>query len=105
MSSSNSFSTKQDNLGRATLHGEPIQMLDGYKTKIEENNYDSTQEVHKVLSDTGFNSKFMTNDIDFLMKNDKMKDIGYTGIQDKRSKRKTFPTHTVPVRVTRKCNS
>ena len=47
----------------------------------------------------------MNKESDFLMKNNITKDLGYTGVGDKPSKRKTFITKTLPKLVEKTQNN
>ena len=55
-----------------------------------------TPEIYRALSDTGYAGKNMKNENDILMMYNIINDLGYTGIGDKPSKRKTFFTRTLP---------
>ena len=96
MNSKNSLKTIQDELGRANILGVPIQISGADTIKIDENIYDLTPEIYRALSDTGYTGKTMKNESDILMMNNIIRDLGYTGDEDKPSKRKTFLTITLP---------
>ena len=96
MNSKNSLKITQDELGRANILGVPIQISGADTIKIDENIYELTPEIYKVLSDTGYTGKTMKNENDILMLNNIIRDLGYTGIGDNKSKRKTFLTETLP---------
>ena len=53
-------------------------------------------EVYETLSSTLYSGKTMTAENDIIMMNNKKRDLGYTGVGDKQSKRKTFFTITLP---------
>ena len=55
-----------------------------------------TPEIYKALSYTGYDGKTMKNEYDILMINNIMRDLGYTGIGDHKSFRKTFLTEKHP---------
>ena len=96
MNSKNSLKITQDESGRANILGVPIQISGADTIKIDENTYELTPEINKVLSDTGYTGKTMKNESDILMMNNIIRDLGYTGDVDKPSKRKTFLTITLP---------
>ena len=95
MSSSNSLKMKPTPSG-ATILGVPINTLGGDRIQIKDNIYDLTPEVYKALSYTGFTGNIMKNEADILMMNNIKNDLGYTGLRDYPSKRKTFLTKTLP---------
>ena len=64
--------------------------------QIKNNIYDLTPEIYKALSYTGYDGKTMKNENDILMLNNIISDLGYTGIGDHKSFRKTFLTEKVP---------
>ena len=66
------------------------------RVQINENIYDLTPEIYKALSDTGYTGKNMKSENDILMMYNIMRDLGYTGMGDKPSKRKTFFTTKLP---------
>ena len=80
----------------ATILGVPINTLGGDRIQIKDNIYDLTPEIYKALSDTGYTGKTMKNESDILMMNNIINDLGYTGVGDRYSKRKTFLTKTLP---------
>ena len=55
-----------------------------------------TPEKYKALSYTGYTGKTMKNENDILMLFNFINGLGYTGRGDKKSKRKIFPTETLP---------
>ena len=55
-----------------------------------------TPEIYKALAYTGYDGKSMKRENDILMLNIIIRDLEYTGIGDNKSKRKTFPTETLP---------
>ena len=79
-----------------TLLGVPIYTLGGDRIQIKDNIYDLTPQIYKALSDTGYTGKTMKNESDILMMNNIKNDLGYTGVGDRDSKRKTFLTVTLP---------
>ena len=95
MSSLNSLKIKPSPSG-ATILVVPINTLGGDRIQIKDNIYDLTIELYKALSDTGYTGKNMKNENDILLMYIIINDLGYTGIGDKPSKRKTFFTRTLP---------
>ena len=95
MSSANSLKIKSSPSG-ATILGVPIHTLGGDRIQIKDNIYDLTPEIYKALSYTGYDGKTMKNEYDILMINNNMRDLGYTGIGDHKSFRKTFLTEKLP---------
>ena len=95
MSSSNSLKIRPSPSG-ATFLGVPINTLDGDRIQIKDNIYDLTPEIYKALSYTGYTGNTMKNEADILMMNNIKNDLGYTGLRDYPSKRKTFRTKTLP---------
>ena len=91
MSSANSLKIKSSPSG-ATILGVPIFTLGGDRIQIKDNVYDLTPEIYKALSYTGYDGKTMQNENDILMLNNIIRDLGYTGIGDIKSKRKIFLT-------------
>ena len=80
----------------ATIRGVPINTLGGDRIQIKDNDYDLTPEIYKALSFTAYDGKTMKNENDILKLNNIMRDLGYTGVGDYQSKRKTFLTETLP---------
>ena len=66
------------------------EILGGDDIKIGDNVYKLTSEIYKALSSTSYNGKNMKNENDILLIKIIMGDLGYTGVGDKPSKRKTF---------------
>ena len=95
MSSANSLKIKSTPSG-ASILGVPIYTLGGDRIKIKDNIYDLTPEIYKALSFTGYDGKTMKNENDILMLNNIKRDLGYTGIGDHKSFRKTFHTEKLP---------
>ena len=79
-----------------TILGVPIYTLGGDRIQIKDNIYDLTPEIYKALSDTGYTGTTMKNESDILMMNNIINDLGYTGVGDRDSKRKTFLIKTLP---------
>ena len=96
MNSKNSLKITQDESGKANILGVPIQISGADMIKINDNIYDLTPEIYKALSDTGYTGKTMRNESDILMMNNIITDLGYTGYDDRNSKRKIFFTKTLP---------
>ena len=63
---------------------------------MNENIYDLTPETLNALPSTSYTGKTMKNENDILMMNIIINDLGYTGVGDYSSKRKTFFTKTLP---------
>ena len=95
MSSSNSLKIKPSRSG-ATYLGVPVNTLGGDRIQIKDNIYDLTPEIYKALSYTGYTGKTMQNENDILMLNFIIRDLGYTGLRDYPTKRKTIFTITLP---------
>ena len=95
MSSANSLKIKVTPSG-ATILGVPITTLGGDKLRIRGNDYELTPEIYKALSYTGYIGKNLKNENDILMLYNIIRDLGYTGIGDIKSKRKIFLTETLP---------
>ena len=95
MSSANSLKIISTPSG-ATILGVPVYTLGGDTMQIKDNIYDLTPEIYKALSYTGYDGKSMKNENDILMLNNIIRVLGYTGIGDNKSKRKTFLTETLP---------
>ena len=95
MASANSLKIDSSPSG-ATILGIPIIISGGDTIRIKDNDYELTPEIYKALSHTGYDGTTMKNENDILMLNNIIKDIGYTGIDDRESKRKTFFTKKLP---------
>ena len=96
MNSKNSVKITQDESGKANILGVPIQISGADTIKINENIYELTPEIYNALSGTGYTGKTMRNESDILMINNIIRDLGYTGYDDRNSKRKMFFTKTLP---------
>ena len=96
MNNHQSLKITQDKAGRANILDAPIQILGVDTIKINENICNSTPEIYKALSYTGYTGKTMKNENDILMLNNIRRDLGYTGVGDRDSKRKTFFTIKLP---------
>ena len=64
--------------------------------RIRGNDYELTPEIYKALSYTGYTGKNSKNENDILMLNNFIRDLGYTGSGDIKSKRVIFFTETLP---------
>ena len=95
MFSANSLKKKSTPSG-PTILGVPIYTLGGDRIQIKDNIYDLTPEIYKALSDTGYTGETMKNESDILMMNNIINDLGYTGVGDRDSKRKTFFLKKLP---------
>ena len=91
MSSLNSLKIKPSPSG-ATILGVPINTLGGDRIQMKDNIYDLTPEIYKALSYTEYDGKTIKKENDILMLNNIIRDLGYTGIADNKSKRETFFT-------------
>ena len=99
MNSKNSLKLIPDDSGRTSILGVPINTLGGDRIQIKDNVYDLTPEIYKSPSSTGYTGNTMKNENDFLMMNNNIRDLDYTGVEDRDSKRKTFLTKTLPMLV------
>ena len=95
MSSPNSLQIKPSSSG-ATILGVPIYTPGGDQLRIRDNVYDFTPEVYENLSFTGYTGNTVKNESDMLMMNNNVRDLGYTGVGDKKSNKKTFLTIPLP---------
>ena len=73
----------QQESGRASILGIPINTLGGDRMQTNDNIYDLTPDVYKALSNTGYFGKTMENENDILMMNIVIRDLGYTGDGDR----------------------
>ena len=92
MNSRNSLKITQDESGRANILGVPIQISEGDTIKINENVYELSPEIYKALTNTTYSDNTMKDENDILMMYNIIRDLGYNGIGDRDSKRKTFFT-------------
>ena len=90
MSSLNSLRTDQDDVGRAMILGVPRYALGGDRVEVNDNVYGITDQIRKVLSSTGYDSKIMKKHSEFLTLINSLKKVGCTGIRDRNSKHKIF---------------
>ena len=89
MACSNSLSKKSTHTG-ASINGVPIYIMGMNTIKINDNVYELTDEIPKVLFSPGYSGKSMKKDPDFLMFNNIKNDTVNTGIGNRTSKCKTF---------------
>ena len=94
MNSKSSLKLTPDGSGRASILGVPINTLGNDRIQINGNVYDLTPEINKALFYTGYTGNTMKNENDILMMNNIVRDLGYTGVRDRESKRKVFFTDT-----------
>ena len=94
MSSSKSLKIKPSASGPTTL-GLPIFTLGVDKLGIPDKDYKLTPKIFKAFSYTGYTGKTMKSENDILMLNNNKNDLGYTGVGDRLSDRKTFFTKTL----------
>ena len=98
MRSHNSLKLVQDESGKGTILGVPIQ-ISSDSIKINESVYKLTPEVYRALSNPLYTGNTMKNDDDFLMLYNVLKDVKYTGYKDRPSNRKNFFTIDLPKKV------
>ena len=96
MNSRNSLKITQDETGRATILGVPIQISEGDTMKINEKVYKLTPEIYKALTYTTYTGNTMKDENDILRMYDIIRDLGYSGEGDRDSKRKIFFTKKLP---------
>ncbi len=96
MNSRNSLKITQDESGRANILGVPIQISEGDTMKINETIYELTPEIYKALTYTTYSGNNMRDENDILMMYNIIRDLGYNGIGDRDSKRKTFFLKKLP---------
>ena len=96
MNSRNSLKITQDESGRANILGIPIQISESDTIKINKTVYELTPEIYKALTYTTYTGNTMKDENDILMMYNIIRDIGYNGIGDRDSKRKTFFTKKLP---------
>ena len=96
MNSRSFLKITQDDSNGAFFLGVPIQISGADTIKTNENIYELTPERYKALSPTTYTSNTMKNEEDFLMMYNILRNLGYTGIGDKKSNRKTFFTVLLP---------
>ena len=77
----------QVEIGQANVLSITIQILGGDRIKINDNICDLTPEIYNSFSATSNNGKTTKNESDFLMMNNIIRGLGYSGIGDKSSKR------------------
>ena len=95
MSSPNSLKIDSSSSG-AKILGVPIYTLGVDKLRIHVNDYESTPEINKALSFTGYTGKSMKKASDNLMMKNIIRHLGYTDVGDKPSKRKRFLRKNLP---------
>ena len=95
MSSANCLKINSTPYG-ATILGVPIYTLGGDRIQLKDNIYDLTPEIYKALSYTGYEGKNLKHEKDILMLYNIINDLGYTGIDDIKSKRRIILTEKLP---------
>ena len=90
MNSKDSLKIIQDELNRATFLGVPIQISENDTLKIKENIYELTPEIFKALIYPTYTGRTMKNEGDILKMYNIIRNLEYTGIEDRKSNRKTF---------------
>ena len=98
MNSKKFLKITQDEFGRASILGVPIQRSND-AIKIKENIYELTPEVYKALSQPLYTGNTMRSNDDFIMLYNILKDVNYTGIRDRTSNRKNFFLIELPKKV------
>ena len=96
MNSRNSLKITQDESGRTNILGVPVQISEDDTMKINETVYELTPEIYKALTYTTYTGNTMKDENDILMMYNIIRDLGYSGIGDRDSKRKTFFTKKLP---------
>ena len=96
MNSRNSLKITQDEIGRANILGVPIQISEADTIKINENIHELTPEKHKALTFPTYAGKTRKNGNVIIMMYNIIKDLSYTGVGDRGSKRKNIFTKTLP---------
>ena len=96
MNSSNSLKISQDESGRANILGVPIQISEGDTMKVNETIYELTPELYKALTYTTYSGNNMRDENDILIMYNIIRDLGYNGMGDRDSKRKTFFLKKLP---------
>ena len=96
MNSRNSLKITQHESGRANILGVPIQISEGDTMKINETIYELTPEIYKALTYKTYRGNNMKDENDILMMYNIIRDLGYNGIGDRDSKRKTFFLKKLP---------
>ena len=94
--SENSLKITEDKFGYAHILGTPIKSFENDSIKIKENVYELTPEIYRALTYASYPGNTMKNEYDILMMYNIIKDIGYNGVGDRDSKRKTFFTKKLP---------
>ena len=94
MNSKNSLKLILDDSGRASILGVPINTLGGDRIQMNGNIYDLTPEIFKALTYTGYTGITMKKENDILMMNNIVRYLGYTGNDDRDSKRKHLKKNT-----------
>ena len=94
--SKNSLKITEDKFGNAYILGIPIKIFENDSIKIKENVYELTPEIYRALTYASYPGNTMKNEYDILMMYNIIKDIGYNGVGDRDSKRKTFFTKKFP---------
>ena len=96
MNSRNSLKITQDESGRANILGVPIQISESDTLKRKEKIYELTPEIYKALTYATNDGKSKKNETDILMMYNSIRDLGYSEIEDRDSKRKIFFTKKLP---------
>ena len=96
MNCRNSLNVTRDEPGTANFLGVRIHRSEADTMKINESIYDLTPGIYKAFSSTSYTGKTMKNENYILTMYNIVRDLGYTGVDDKKSNRKTFFTITLP---------
>ena len=91
-----SLKITQDESVRANILDVPIQISEADTIKLKENIYDLTPEIYKALSSLLYTGKTLRNEDDNLTMYKNIRTLGYTGVGDKKSNRRTIFTITLP---------
>ena len=96
MNSKYSLKIIQDGLNRAIILGVPIQISENDTIQRKENIYELTPEIFKALTYPTYTGRTMNNESDILKMYNIIRDLKYTGIENRESNRKTFFTKKLP---------
>ena len=92
MHSRNSLKFTKDETGRANILGVPFQNSASDLIKIKEHIFELTPEIYEALTHATYDGESMKNKNDILLMYNIIGDLGYSAIEDRDSKRKTFFT-------------
>ena len=86
----NSLKINQDNEGNLNILGLSLLFVGGDKTKVSDNIYEFTREIHKALSNSSYTGKSMKKENDQRSLYNFLVDVGYNGIGDEKTNQKIF---------------